>query len=58
MNRKRREANARRALAAGRRVRPTPSALAVTDLPQAEMEVQPGSMEALDERTEVRVPAL
>jgi hypothetical protein len=58
MNRKRREANARRALAAGRRVRPTPSALAVTDLPQAGLEVQPGSMDALDERTEVRVPAV
>ncbi len=55
MNRKRREANARRALAAGRRSRPSPSELAVTDLVQDELEVQPCAMDALNERTEARV---
>jgi hypothetical protein len=57
MNRKRREANARRALAAGRRARPSPSELAVTDLLRDKLEVEPGSMDALNERTEARVPA-
>jgi hypothetical protein len=51
MNRKQREAHARRALAAGRRARSSSSELVATDLLQDEPEVQPPSM-GIHERTE------
>ena len=57
MNRKRREANVRRALAAGRPRRPSPTEPAVTDPLQDVLEVHPGSMLVLDERAEGRDPA-
>jgi len=53
MNRKRKEAHARRALAAGRRSRPTPSERVITELQQPPVDVHAGSSDALKERPDV-----
>ena len=56
MNRKRREANARRAMAAGRRHGPTVSERVSANPLQDEREAPPGSLDASGERAEARVP--
>jgi hypothetical protein len=54
MNRKRREANVRRALAAGRRIRPARSDLGVKELLHSDTPVDPSSIDAHPDAGDVR----
>jgi len=55
MTRKQKEANVRRAMAAGRRPRPTSSERIRTDRVQGELGAEPGPIDALNELEEARV---